>query len=420
MDYVALGDSYAAGVGAGTAESPCRVIAGGYPRLWTATDEKTVSLTTAACSGASTADVAAKQVGKLGGDTDLVTLTAGANDLALVDAVAVCADPRQEQACLTALATIRTSLTTTLPATLARTVMTVRAQAPRAKLAVVGYPLPFENVAECPAVPLPKTARDAGKAIVAGLNQAFGAAAGSVGGTFVDVTGRFAGHGLCSAEPWLIGTERVADAAALHPTRAGQEKAYFPALTKAVGSPSEMAAWIAGRNPKSSSAGASVKPSASASPTSAGGTGLGTDGQAGGAGEPTLPITGTNIWWITGLGLAALIIGAVAYRLFAPRRIRTVSERFLLEDGQAVIAGPQLSPPVSAFRGSHRQQRLSRLRAYLDGGRAVDRTSGSGTVGPVPTVVSGVRHRCSRHPGGGHRRRTCDGGRHGDQTWARK
>ena len=342
VDYVALGDSYAAGVGAGPVEGSCRVTPGAYPRLWTATDDTTVSLTQAACSGASTADVTGKQLGRLGADTDLVTLTVGANDLALVDAFAVCADPRQEQACLTRLAAVRTALATTLPAALTRTVSAVQAKAPRARLAVVGYPLPFENVAECPAVPLPRTARDAGDALLAGLNQALGAAAASAGGTFVDVTGRFAGHGLCSAEPWLIGIEGVADATALHPTRAGQEKAYLPALTKAVGSPAEVAAWIAGRDPKTPSAGTSavpsagisVKPSASASavpsasvsPASTGGAGSGTDGQAGGAGEETLPITGTNIWWMTGLGLAALIIGAVAYRMFAPRRIRTVSE----------------------------------------------------------------------------------------------
>jgi lysophospholipase L1-like esterase len=322
VDYVALGDSYAAGVGSGPTEGACRIAAGAYPRLWTATDDKAVSLTQAACSGASTADVAGKQLGRLGDDTDLVTVTVGANDLALVDAVAVCADPRQEQACLTALATIRTSLATTLPGALSKAVTAVRAKAPRAKLAVVGYPLPFENVADCPAVPLPKAARDAGNALVAGLNQALGAAAASAGGTFVDVTGHFAGHGLCSTEPWLIGPEGIADATALHPTRAGQEKAYLPALTKAVGSPSAMAAWIAGRDPKTPSA----TPSADALPTSgAGAPGAGTDGQAGGA-EETLPITGTNVWWMAGLGLAVLIIGAVAYRLFAPRRIRTVSE----------------------------------------------------------------------------------------------
>lgn len=306
VDYVALGDSYAAGVGAGAMAGACRVSDGAYPKLWaaTATPAGAVTLTLAACSGAPSADVRDKQLSALSEDTDLVTVTAGANDLDLVEALEVCADSARAQECAAKLAAIQAGLTATLPADLGRTTAAVAKAAPNAKIAVVGYPLPFEGAAECPRVPLPKALRDAGDAAIAGVNRILQAQAGTSGAFYVDVAARFAGHGLCSAAPWLVGIEGLAAETVLHPTVQGQTEGYLPALTAAVGTPEDVLARISERDRPSQSA--SAAPSVT------------TTAVAGGSGGGTLPITGTNIWWIVGVGLALLVAGAFAYRILRP------------------------------------------------------------------------------------------------------
>src|SRR4051794_18618165 len=79
VDYVALGDSYAAGTGAGKyLDSGCGNTRAGYPSLLDA--QRGVTLTArATCSGATTSDVVATQVASLSAKTSVVTLTVGGN-----------------------------------------------------------------------------------------------------------------------------------------------------------------------------------------------------------------------------------------------------------------------------------------------------------------------------------------------------
>jgi hypothetical protein len=96
----------------------------------------------------SSADVLGKQLGSLSATTELVGITVGSNDLGLVEVLQVCADPRQVQACTTRLGTLQLALRATLPAAVGKTLTSVVAKAPKAKLVVVGYPLPFEDGAD--------------------------------------------------------------------------------------------------------------------------------------------------------------------------------------------------------------------------------------------------------------------------------
>ena len=90
MTYVALGDSYASGVGLAPALAyPVLLRDGGLDRFST--------LTQAASSGAVTGDVLATQVSSLRADTRTVTLTVGGNDAGFATVVAACLhspDPR--------------------------------------------------------------------------------------------------------------------------------------------------------------------------------------------------------------------------------------------------------------------------------------------------------------------------------------
>ncbi|MCA2211907.1 SGNH/GDSL hydrolase family protein [Jidongwangia harbinensis] len=334
VDYVALGDSYASGVGSGPETGECRVTEYAYPALWAATEPTAVKLTQKACSGASSADVladlvrtpdATNPVKALDAGTDLVSLTVGANDLNLVDALKTCADTSQAQACATKLAAAEAALTTTFPEDLGKTLAAVKTNAPKARIAVVGYPLPFEDVAQC-ALPLPKTLRDAGNTAVAGINRVLEAQAAAAGATFVDVAARYAGHGLCGTEPWIVGLAGLANNTLLHPSRLGQERGQLIAFTEKVGTPEEILAWIADRDKPAPVPSATPTPTPTttgpAAPDTAGGTGAGDSGSASGG----LPVTGTNVWMLAGVGLALLVAGAFALRVRRPRRVRVVSE----------------------------------------------------------------------------------------------
>ena len=76
-NYVALGDSYASGYGAGDySGGSCYRSAHAYPVLW-AQNHAGTTLTFTACSGAVTADVINGQVGSLSAATTLVTISIG-------------------------------------------------------------------------------------------------------------------------------------------------------------------------------------------------------------------------------------------------------------------------------------------------------------------------------------------------------
>ena len=81
--YVALGDSYSSGVGAGsyTAESgSCQRSTKAYSALWAA-EKAPASYVSVACSGATTTSVVNSQVSALSSATTLVSISVGGNDM---------------------------------------------------------------------------------------------------------------------------------------------------------------------------------------------------------------------------------------------------------------------------------------------------------------------------------------------------
>src|SRR5271169_7069851 len=80
--YVALGDSYSSGLGAGdyiSSSGSCDRSTNAYPEQWAAANSP-ATFTSAACSGATTADVLSGQVSALSVSTTLVSITIGGND----------------------------------------------------------------------------------------------------------------------------------------------------------------------------------------------------------------------------------------------------------------------------------------------------------------------------------------------------
>src|SRR5689334_13094633 len=89
VHYVALGDSYSSGVGAGSTSGSCSQTSNAYPSLWAAANSP-ASFTFAACSGATTSDVISSQLSSLNSSTTLVSITIGGNDVGFSSIMETC------------------------------------------------------------------------------------------------------------------------------------------------------------------------------------------------------------------------------------------------------------------------------------------------------------------------------------------
>jgi lysophospholipase L1-like esterase len=215
--YAALGDSYAAGFGGGDYTGPpCFQSPNGYAAQL-ASDPGQVHVALRGCTGATSLDVLG-QLDGLDHRTKFVTLTVGANDLGL-DAVTAACLPGPSLACAEALGEAAYLAQNVLPGHLGATLAGVRAAAPRATIAVTGYPYLLD-----PAVPN-SAAINGGTAILNGVIAGVVTASGP-GFAYVDVTGAFMGHGIGSLDPWIVAPP-AADA--FHPNTAGYT-AYAAAL----------------------------------------------------------------------------------------------------------------------------------------------------------------------------------------------
>lgn len=335
VDYAALGDSYAAGVGAGTPVDSCRNTAGAYPRLWTGTDPSLVRLTTATCTGGTTSHVLAAAA-ELTAEIDLVSITVGANDLGVTDAFATCMDPARAVDCAAARARIDAALQSAVPAAVGTVLTTVKERAPRAKVVLTGYPQPFSPDGDCGTPDIPAEVRTLGNRVMGALNTVLAAQAKLAGIAYVDVEPAFAGHEICAAAPWVIGLAGRADGTVLHPNPAGQTEGYLPLFTRAVGTPQDVVQWITERDapPASPTPSATVTPAPSVSPAPSGSAPAGsvppgsatTSPPASGSGndDGTLPLTGPDVWMAILAGLALVSAGAAIYLL--ARRALTAAE----------------------------------------------------------------------------------------------
>jgi lysophospholipase L1-like esterase len=232
--YVALGDSYAAGQGGSLAyDNKCLRSPNGYPALLDA--ENQIHLrANAACTGATTSDVAEEQLSALKQGTRLVTLTVGAADLGLSRVLAACTagTPAQCQEAM-GLADLLLPAECGDESELGRRLENLYADvaeaAPNALIVATGYPLLFDD----PDL-LDTQINDATTRLNCAINKAVAdAKAAGINIVYVDVTQAFARHGIgCScAVPFINPPE--AGINAFHPTPAGY-LAYAAAISAAL------------------------------------------------------------------------------------------------------------------------------------------------------------------------------------------
>ncbi|MFG2297420.1 SGNH/GDSL hydrolase family protein [Streptomyces sp. NPDC048603] len=231
--YVALGDSYSSGVGAGNYDSGsgnCKRTPRAYPALWAAAHSpQTFSFT--ACSGARTGDVLSGQLGPLNSGTDLVSITVGGNDAGFSDVMTTCV-LQSESSCVSRVNQAKAYVDTTLPGKLDQVYDAIRAKSPSARVVVIGYPRFYKLGGSCIAG-LSEGERSAINGAADHLNAAIAKRAADHGFAFASVVGAFTGHEICSGSAWLHSLNWTNIGESYHPTAAGHSGGYLPVFTNA-------------------------------------------------------------------------------------------------------------------------------------------------------------------------------------------
>jgi lysophospholipase L1-like esterase len=229
--YVALGDSYSSGVGAGSyisASGNCLRSTKAYSQLW-ANAHAPASYVSVACSGAKTTDVTAGQVSALSSTTTLVSISIGGNDLGFATVMQDCV-LYSTTTCVNELNAAENTARTSLPGWLDTTYNAIRAHAPNAHVVVLDYPRFYDDKWYC--IGLSSTDRNKINEAADVLDGVISAAASRHGFAFADVRAAFGnGHEICDSGSWLHSVDWSDIVQSYHPTAAGQSGGYLPAFT---------------------------------------------------------------------------------------------------------------------------------------------------------------------------------------------
>jgi len=220
--YVALGDSYSSGLGAGDeGDGDCDQSPNAYTALWAAQNAP-ASYVTEACAGATTANVISSQLSALSASTTLVSITIGGNDVGFSSVMETCV-LESTSSCVSAIDQAESEMQSTLPGALDTTFADINSDAPNATVVVLDYPELYDLSQSSGCVGLSTTDRT-------DLNQA---AAQAEGDTFADVRSQFDGHQICDSDSWLHSVNWLDIEESYHPTAEGQADGYLPVFSTA-------------------------------------------------------------------------------------------------------------------------------------------------------------------------------------------
>jgi lysophospholipase L1-like esterase len=235
--YVALGSSYAAGLGLGPRAPGSPIVSGrtvnGYPQQL-ARLLKVPSFTDMSSSGSTVQHVLhggqmllSPQIDALGPDTRLVTLTAGGNDVGYVGDLTAMAYSNRGGIIGTLVGVfwkgakpVAERKFSELESNLTATLAEIRKRSPRARIVVVTYPTILPDSGTCAALGISKEQADLMRAVGVKLAETTRTAAIKAGVTSVDMASQSQGHDACSSDPWVNGFRPKAGAD-FHPTLAG-------------------------------------------------------------------------------------------------------------------------------------------------------------------------------------------------------
>ena len=229
--YVALGDSYASGVGTRSYISDgtsCQRSTYAYPYL--VAQQKGYTLNFKACSGATTSTVTSSQLSAVVSTTKYVTISVGGNDAGFSSVITECAQPGWMSNCDGAINTAQSFITNTLPGRLNTLYASIKSRAPSAVVVVTGYPRIFQGE-DCNAATWFSPSEETRLNQTADLlNAKLSAAASAKGFRFANPTSRFIGHAVCDDVEWINGLSNPVSES-YHPNRLGQSSGYSPLVS---------------------------------------------------------------------------------------------------------------------------------------------------------------------------------------------
>ncbi|MEU3621764.1 SGNH/GDSL hydrolase family protein [Amycolatopsis coloradensis] len=242
--YVALGDSYTASPGTGRpvgAPVGCDRSDNNYPSLLAAS-LRPAEFVDVSCGGATTEHLTdeqktrdgtnAPQLDAVDGDTTLVTVGIGGNDVGFVGFAGQCATQQQTASpCKTRLTSGgRDQLAGRITAVADRlggVLDQIRSKAPEARIVVVGYPtvLPDDDGGCWPLLPVGAGDVAYFRESLARLNTTLAKTAKEHEAGFADMSTASKGRDMCTAanRRWVEGPAPAAPAAPLHPNARGEE-----------------------------------------------------------------------------------------------------------------------------------------------------------------------------------------------------
>ncbi len=232
VSYVALGDSYAAGVGAGDYYGgSCDESANAYPAKWDAANDPG-AYTSKACNQATTSSVISGQLSALSNSTTLVSITVGGNNVGFASVMETCVI-WSTSTCVNAVDTAENEIAADLPGALDQVLADITHDAPNARVVVLDYPHLYDLSKSSSCIGLSTTDRTDLNQAADQLDDQIQAAAERYGDVFADVRSAFAGHEICDSDSWLNSVDWFDLGVSYHPTAAGQEDGYLPVFTSA-------------------------------------------------------------------------------------------------------------------------------------------------------------------------------------------
>jgi lysophospholipase L1-like esterase len=236
VHYVALGDSYSSGVGAGdylSSSGSCDRSPNAYAYLWAATHSP-ASFTSVACSGATTSSVISTQLSALSSATTLVSISVGGNDVGFSNVMETCVLD-STSTCVNAVNNAEAQMSANLPGELNNVLSDIRADAPSAHVVVLDYPQLYDLSKSGSCIGLSTTDRTDLNQAANDLDGQVQAAAARYGDSFGDVRSAFSGHQICDSSSWLHSVNIFDLDESYHPTASGQSGGYLPVFSALAG-----------------------------------------------------------------------------------------------------------------------------------------------------------------------------------------
>jgi hypothetical protein len=163
-----------------------------------------------------------------------VSITIGGNDVGFSSVMETCVLLPTSN-CVSAVRHAESLTATQLPGELDSVLNAIRADAPNARIVVLGYPELYDLSRSSSCIGLSTTDRTNLNQGADQLDSQIKLAAARHGDVFADVRNAFSSHEICDSGSWLHSVNFLDVSESYHPTASGQSGAYYPVFSSFAG-----------------------------------------------------------------------------------------------------------------------------------------------------------------------------------------